>query len=74
MQYNQSFKYLPKHARALKTLAALKMGIRQWLAEIDIITYIYCNYQDELQKEFQGVHDVLIFRKIWKLHILEYYQ
>ena len=54
MQYNKSFKYLPKSARALKTLAGctVKMGICQWLAETDIITYFHCNCEDELQKGF----------------------
>ena len=35
IQYNQLFKYLPKSARALKTLAecTVKNGICQWLAK-----------------------------------------
>ena len=48
------------------------MGICQWLAEMGVITYFDCIYQDKLQKDFQGVHDMLIFRKSWKLHILEH--
>ena len=43
------------------------MGICQWLAEMDGITYFCCNYEDELQKDLQGVHNILISLKNSKI-------